>query len=499
MYYFYISLLIYGFLRSFILNVSILKSIKLLNDKYKSALLNKEKPPSRNYFILIPLLREQEILPDLLKTFSTLHGKYKLIFITTHKEDFEHKNNRGIFQKKIIKKLLSCESLEAFLEVSLGCFYKGYAEKLYKDLQKIDTYDREKFLTKMYDDKPLTKDLLSIYLGKMNNVDIEVVEYPQNEGVMAHQLNYACEYIRKKYPSKNNMVCIYNADSFVQRNYIEILGKISGNIVQQSSLFLKNFQKPSLTFRDAFLKGNGMLQSRWTLAHEIPRIYFQRESNPFNFLESSHVVGHGLAINLDTLKKVGDFPTQFFNEDLPLGYMLRVNNEFIDIYPLLENSDTPSTIKGVFNQYRVWFYGVAYYPKYFLYSLRSFSLSFKYKIYALLWAIRGFLRSFQWLFTSIFWVLVLLYPLLIKDLILFAIALFIFLFYSLFSWFLMFVSIKRNLEIFPEQKELEMSVLDWLSVFPVYLTHSWGLALGLVDVLKNMFLGSKINKRKTER
>ncbi|MBI2357004.1 hypothetical protein HYV12_03085 [Candidatus Dojkabacteria bacterium] len=454
---------------------------------------------TRNYFILIPLLREQEVLPRLLNIFSKLNGDYKLIFITSKKEEFEHKNNRGTFKKDVVRKILKFNSLDGFLEASLGYFYEGYAKQVYERLQNIPDNQKEQFLLKMYNEKPLTQDILEVMLAKTPNDKVEILKYPKIKGVMAHQLNYACAYIRKKYSGQNNMICIYNADSVIQKNHLEILQNISGNTIQQSSLFLKNFQEPSGSLRKAFLKGNGMLQSRWTLAHEIPRIHSQRKSNILNFLELFHVVRHGLAIDLETLEKVGDFPTKFFNEDLPLGYMLRVNNEFVDIYPSLENADTPSTIKGVFTQYRTWFYGVAYYPKYYTYALKSFNLSPKYKIYAFFWATRGVLRSVQWLLTSFYWVFIFLYPILISDLKLFSIAFSSFLFYSLLSWVLTFRSIKKYPYLFPEQTNLELSVLDWLSVFPVYLTHSWGLILGFADVFKNVVIGTNIIKRKTER
>lgn len=490
---------VYGFLRSFVSNLSILKSVKILKKKYKETLSFSHKSSFRKYFILIPLLREQELIPEIFKVFSNLSGQYELVFITTYKEEFEHNNDREKFKSKIIKKLLKCKSDKSFLETSLGYFYKGYANKVYKVLRDIPNDKKESFLLRMYNQKPLTKDLLERELENCKKKNIKILEYPKSKGVMAHQLNYACKWIRDNHPNQNNMVCIYNADSVIQRNYIKILNHIQGDTIQQSSLFLRNFQNPSTSLREAFLKGNGMLQSRWTLAHEIPRIYSQRKENVLNFLELSHVVGHGLAINLNVLKKVGDFPTEFSNEDLPLGYMLRINNEFVDIYPILENSETPFTPDSVFTQYRTWFYGVAYYPKYFLYALNNFQLSFKYKVYGFVWAMRGIFRSLQWLLTSLYWLFILLYPLLILDLRLFSIALTSFLFYSLLGWYLTFVSIKKCPEIFPDNKRLRMNVLDWFAIFPVYLTHSWGLILGSVDILKKTLMGININKRKTER
>jgi len=499
MYTLYVVLLVYGFLRSVVSNLSILKSIKILIKKYREISTSSNKSVSHQYFILIPLLREQELVSEIFKVFSNLNGEYQLLFITTYKEDFEHKNNREIFKNKVIKKLLKCSSYESFLEASLGYFYKGYAKEVYRKLRDIPENRKKRFLLSMYDQKPLTKDLLKKELQKSSNANIEILEYPKSIGVMAHQLNYACEWIRRKYPDQKNMICVYNADSVVQENYIEILRRIDGNTIQQSSLFLRNFQGPSFSLKEAFLKGNGMLQSRWTLAHEIPRISSQSKEKVLNFLELSHVVGHGLAINLETLKKVGDFPMQFSNEDLPLGYMLRVNNEFAEIYPVLENSETPSAVNSVFTQYRTWFYGVAYYPKYFLYALNNYELSLKYKILGFIWAMRGIFRSFQWLLISVYWLFILVYPLFISDLKLFFIGLFSFLFYSLLGWYLTYTSIKRYPEIFPDNKKLKMSFWDWLAIFPVYLTHSWGLILGFLDVLKKTFMGININKRKTER
>ncbi len=499
MYYLYICLLIYGILRSAVSNCSILNSVYVLKKKYKDLKITKTTNLKRNYFILIPLLREQEKIQDLLKTFGDLEGKYKLVFITTHREQVEHEQNRKEFKSRIAENLLRCTSLNSFLELSIGFFYESYARTVYKKLKNIPDHQKINFLLQMYDKKPLTGDVLKEELQKFQAENILILEYPNSNGVMAHQLNYACEYIRKKYPNGNNVVCIYNADSVIQKNFISTLKKLPANVVQQSSTFLKNYQRQSSSIRETFLKGNGMLQTRWTLAHEIPRIYSQRKSNPLNFLELSHVVGHGLIINLDTLKRVGGFPTQFSNEDLPLGYMLRVNNEFVDIYPSLENSESPSTIKNVFTQYRTWFYGVAYYPQYCLYALNNYCLPLKYKFYAIFWALRGIIRSIQWLLTSVYWIFILLYPLCVWNLQLLLIAFASFLFYSVCSWYLTFMSIRKSPEVFPDQGSLKMGAFDWIAVFPVYLTHSWGLILGAFDILKSLLTRTNIKKKKTER
>src|SRR5690606_29048801 len=114
------------------------------------------------------------------------------------------------------------------------------------------------------------------------------------------------------------------------------------------------------------------------------------------------------------------------------------------------NSETPSSVNSVFTQYRTWFYGVAYYPKYFLYALNNYELSPKYKVLGFIWAMRGIFRSFQWLLTSFYWLFILSYPLFISDLKLFFIALLSFLFYSLLGWYLTFISIRRYPEIFPD-------------------------------------------------
>lgn len=69
----------------------------------------------------------------------------------------------------------------------------------------------------------------------------------------------------------------------------------------------------------------------------------------------THVVGHGLIINMKTLNELGNFNTKFWCEDIYLGLQLKFNN--IKITPLLtlENMETPSSLENLIKQNSVWF------------------------------------------------------------------------------------------------------------------------------------------------
>jgi len=86
-----------------------------------------------NFIILLPVLREQEIIAKTFQIFSNLKGEYKLIFITTQKEDFQKKL---LLQKlrELIPELLKIGDENQFAERTSGIFPKTLAEQLFKKL-----------------------------------------------------------------------------------------------------------------------------------------------------------------------------------------------------------------------------------------------------------------------------------------------------------------------------------------------------------------------------
>lgn len=146
------------------------------------------------------------------------------------------------------------------------------------------------------------------------------------------------------------------------------------------------------------LCANALRQTRWTFLHEIPRYFKNKTDN----ISLTHVVTHGLFIRLDVLKKVGYFPTDGFGEDLYLGFILRGFGYIVHPIPILENSDSPTTLNSMFRQKYVWFWG----PLGYVYFWNRFRLRFpkqwiKKRLLIIGTSLLGVLDALNWLLTGI--------------------------------------------------------------------------------------------------
>lgn len=493
----------YATYRSAIDNINIYLSIEWLLGEQKK--LNSTKPDKNNhkYYIIIPVLREQEIISQTFKNFAAIKGNYSLIFITTQKEDIDAVE----IKKKLVKirsNLLSQVSLDGFQELTTGIFTRSESKKLFDNLCGIGNLNRKwDIVLDTYNNKEHTRDIIKKLIEENNHVNVHIWDYPHQTGAMAHQLNYICQKIIKTNDPSKTFVLIYNADSQVSDDLILSIEKFhslyhNANVVQQSSLFFTNFNFFQKTFTGKMLKSIALLQSRWTLTHELPRIISQSKTLCGNLTEGSHVVGHGLCIRLDCLKKVGMFPTSYINEDMPLGYLLRLNGERIFPFPILENSESPNTIKSMFTQYRTWFYGVMYYPLYMYQALKNKAYS---RLKIILWGIKYTIRAIIWLLSSFVWLFLLMYPFFSHRYDLLLIAVSIFVIYAPLSFFILKTLVNRHLDtVFNRRyKRIEVDMQTYLLSFVAYLTHSLGPVFALYDYFKKLISGNQIVKNKTER
>lgn len=460
--------------------------------------LNRNSNRSVKQYILIPVLREHEVIKTAFSIFTKLNGKYKLVFITTEKEVHEHgeiKNELVCIKGKILK----ARNIEKFIELTSGIFPQTVATDLFgKSWIEIKrTFDR--LLT--------TEQILKRLLLKSSKAvrnKVSVYRYPKNDGKMSDQLNYAISKISKEIDSSKVFVSIYNADSVVDQkmplyisNYIKSNPK--AKVIQQSALFLSNYNNLGNSISGSFLKSIALLQSRWTLAHELPRIFAQYKNKISAFFECAHVVGHGLIIRLDTLIQTGGFPTGYINEDLPLGYILKLHGNTIYPFPLLENAQSPVSVKSMFIQYTTWFYGVFSYPLYTLHAWNDFKDK---RLQVLVWGLKYSLRSVLWLFSSLAWIILFTYPIFIKNYLLFLVVVIIFVFYSPFSFYLMTKKLnKLSAKVFGKKiySSIHINMTTYLMTFFAYITHSYGPLLATLNVVKSFVFKSNIKKQKTER
>lgn len=500
-YYFLIIYALYRAIRGNIRTVSSIRWIIHEQNKINNAHLATTSDGNYKYVILIPVLREQEVIKSTFNTFASLDGEYEIVFITTQKEDFQERLN---YNKLLGLKgrLLKTSSLNTFLELTSGLFPKSDASTLFEQLKELEEDKRWPTIENSFKSKIHTRDLIKDLIATHNVDNVRIIDYPSTKGAMAHQLNFACKEIAKTHDSSETFILVYNADSQVPKDLIVFIQKYiqyypNAKIIQQSSLFTQNYNNYH-GLNGSFLQAIALLQCRWTLAHELPRILSQYRSKLGAFTEGAHVVGHGLCARLDSLFQVGYFPTSSINEDLPLGYLLRLNGEIIYPLPLLENSQNPSTIKSMFTQYETWFYGHLYYPAYVLNALTNPDYS---KIHAIIWGVRYIIRGIFWLALSFVWLFLFIFPLLSRNYTMLAVSITVFIIYAPLNFIIQKVIINKNIRtIFHDNHQgIKLSLLVCLMSIPAYLTHSFGPVLATAKLLKQIFFKQEIIKNKTER
>lgn len=176
------------------------------------------------------------------------------------------------------------------------------------------------------------------------------INYPYTKGYMADQLNYMLENLESIFNQKVKLnktyLALYNADSRPNKDtFVEAKMKIENyDLVQQYSYCMQNYERIK-----NISKGFAVYQSNFELKTGLINSFFKSK------ILYTHVVGHGLIINMKLLKELGNFNTNFWCEDIYLGIQLRFNN--IRITPLLtlENMETPDKLSKIIKQNSVWF------------------------------------------------------------------------------------------------------------------------------------------------
>ncbi|WP_138908534.1 glycosyltransferase family 2 protein [Streptomyces chryseus] len=105
--------------------------------------------------------------------------------------------------------------------------------------------------------------------------------------------------------------------------------------------------------------GAAYYQTRWAFGFEYDlhrRNSAPRRRGPLG--HSYHLKGHGLALRLDTALDAGGFSTATPCEDLELGFRLALRRVPVQVVPVLEDTEHPTTATAVTAQKRYWYSGM---------------------------------------------------------------------------------------------------------------------------------------------
>lgn len=200
-----------------------------------------------------------------------------------------------------------------------------------------------------------TYDILNELVNEFDIQDYcKIMLYPNSDGVMAHQINYALRQIEDE-----KIVGVYNVDSFIGIQTIDYVlknkDKLKNGVFQQYSY--------SICSGKGMIRNGVMWQNRWSLAYELPRAARQYE---FGIKKFNYTIGHGLFFSNKTINDIGLFSESHINEDNVLGYELSNNNIRIYPIPFLEKIDFAHNLPVYVKQQSVWFNGPLYAFNYFI-------------------------------------------------------------------------------------------------------------------------------------
>lgn len=242
-----------------------------------------------------------------------------------------------------------------------------------KDLLSVYVVTSEREST--YANNLTTNQVIHRYKSKLNTSDqarLNVLHYPDKEGLMVHQINFVARKLETELRKPNVYFVIYNADSEILPNTFEQANDQIKKLAMDLGEYPKILQQSALYqyydgsgFFNKVAEGAGLHQSLWTLMHEIPR-YFRQNNGikklglSFNYLKIlknsriTHCVCHGLFIRGKYYIK-HPLPNEVLNEDIPYGLLASVNR--IPVYSLntIELASTPKNLKSVYRQKSVWF------------------------------------------------------------------------------------------------------------------------------------------------
>lgn len=316
------------------------------NEKTKNILQQNEE--KSNILIVIPCLREQDIIIQTLNYFLELTkhlDNVKLLVATTQKEEFEKENNLYL-KDQFIKDVKNNMELQKLINK----YNKILSTNEIKEILKYGkSKDIEEIINNKIQNSKTTNVLIEEFIIR-NHLKEKVYHfhYPNNEGIMADQLNYVLNNFEFK-DEKNYYFSVYNADSIPNKDTIkEVLTTINENdspkVIQQYSVPISNWNELS-----NLMKGFSIYQSNFELRYGLINSYFP------NKLLYTYVVGHGMYIRVDILKQIGGFETKYWCEDIYMSYVLR--NKDISIYPIstLEIMQSPQYLSILTKQNAVWF------------------------------------------------------------------------------------------------------------------------------------------------
>ncbi|MBN3865710.1 glycosyltransferase family 2 protein [Pseudomonas frederiksbergensis] len=360
-----------------------------------------------------------------------------------------------------------------------------------------------------------TKETVIKVANEINNRQkrrfVTYLEYPYQNGIMAHQVNWAARYAFDAFDSPvdptQTIVAIYNADSRPDSKSflaMDAVFKTQGSAAQQISFYSSG--QCNSNFYKWISNSAAVWQTRWALAVEVFRLRLSNKLNlhtdqtknwhseltrfllhPYNY-----TIGHGFAVKLSTFIEMNYYPQTVRNEDAALGFVYSVSKLTVAPVVTHDNTEVPDSLKQLIKQQVSWYGGPAEALKYHSLTQRLFEQTSSSRRFSKLLTIKALYDAFIWITGPTIFALAIIgsftgwpvCPTLAASIMLYLI---------LPSLPLLLI---RRSESWMSRKE----ILAGLATLPVfYLLHGFAAYLWICREVHGYVIGKKPTKFKTER
>lgn len=252
-----------------------------------------------------------------------------------------------------------------------------------------------------------TGELITKWLNeKKCNITTEIVyvEVSEENGDRASQLNHAVHELGDRF--KPDIIGVYDADSLPDlKTLMEVAEKwcISPQTVfQQPVHFIKAANRMAREKRSPILVANALNQTTWTFIHEYPNWLkhhkFCVSDNKKIYRRNDYLIGHGEFIPYEVYKKFS-FPEQQVTDGIQLGYRLSMSGN--DICPLQTfcDDDVPQSVKQLIKQHKRWYGGCNRLIESYVWCKQHFGKASAFQV------IDGYWNQISWLCAGCFSIL----------------------------------------------------------------------------------------------
>lgn len=208
-----------------------------------------------------------------------------------------------------------------------------------------------------------------------------------NDTCKGDQINQALQLFLsefKEIETDNIYIGVYDADSRPDWSILQYLSVKINDYYEVHKSFLPAFQQipiyfnnmnPSWNLQSIFLNARVLHNLDFALTREVPAMqasidyYHCHGTNYYVTAWLTHLIGHGEFIHFPVLEKVGFFRAP--SADTSLGYVLAYLGIPIVPVPLFDVGETPNNLSMLIKQGATWYRGVSLYWRDFIFSTKT--------------------------------------------------------------------------------------------------------------------------------